>query len=103
MNNCYLLLTLTGVPHVGQAPESVRVTVVTPEHAFTTRHHGLLLLLLQHATDDGPQYYVVCPTSLPPLLPADDPLEASSPPSDACAGRLTFILLSLLLSPSTVY
>lgn len=37
-------LVLTLAPHVGEAPQSIRVTVVASEHASSTRNHGLLML-----------------------------------------------------------
>lgn len=35
----FLVLTLTGVPNICQTPQTVGVTIVTSEHALTTRHH----------------------------------------------------------------
>lgn len=39
------LLTLTGVPYIGETPKPIRITIVTPKHALTTRHHGTLPII----------------------------------------------------------
>lgn len=90
------LLTLTGVPYIGQTPKPIGVAVVAPKHALTTRHHltlrdqpdadrtpSVTVLWIGASlpkTRRRPHYRRATPFYLHGCPPSASPLAVASPP-----------------------